>query len=387
MAFFEPEFTQPDDLIQVDGNYYGVFNVQGEGYSMPVLVYVDDVNALLPGAKPSFVGTQDEWEEANGRLFVDIMDYSSIKNPDNQTWEELESALERELERTANKLGEWIFEDEIINLYTVSALSGKAITSEDLENTNYFLTTSPEERKWMQLSVVSPAEAQKLLEDNIQSFNTYLFGSGITGEGINALSEKLSMDVSSGKISSNEAINIVRLISDPVYRSISGGDDTIPEAYKGYTETINSTKAGTLSAEGLITEYVGKQALDGFRQSGLIEKYAGMLRLDAQNKSNIMQNTIIRELQTAHDKLFPHFAGAKHSTWSGPFYEYFGNITKTSLSADDKVYVDNLARDFKGDFTAMGKKIRGDYIDTPGVKNDMISNMGRQFQQDLSAAY
>jgi len=46
-----------------------------------------------------------------------------------------------------------------------------------------------------------------------------------------------------------------------------------------------------------------------------------------------------------------------------------------------------MARDFSGDFNAMGTKIRGDYIDTPGVKNDMISNMGRQFEQDLSAAY
>ena len=292
MAYFEPEFTQPDDLIQVDGNYYGVFNVEGLGYAMPVLVFVDDTNALLPGVTPSFVGTKDEWEEANNRLFVDIMDYSTIKNPDNQTWEELESALERELQRTANKLGEWIFEDEIINLYTVSALTGKPISSEDLENTNYFLTTSPEERKWIQLNAISPAEAQKLLEDNIQSFNTYLFGSGITGAGIDNLSNKLSLDVSSGKISSNEAINIVRLISDPVYRNVSGGNEAVPEAYRPYMEQINSTKAGELSAEGLIVEYLGQQALEGFKTSGLVEKYAGMLRMDAQNNSNIMQNTI-----------------------------------------------------------------------------------------------
>ena len=93
------------------------------------------------------------------------------------------------------------------------------------------------------------------------------------------------------------------------------------------------------------------------------------------------------KIQSAHDTLFPNFKGAKHSTWSGPFYQYFGNITKITPSNEDKTYIDNLARDFKGDYNAMGKKIRGDYIDTPGVKNDMISNMGRQFQQDLSAAY
>ena len=91
MTYFEPEFTQPDDLILVDGNYYGVFNVDGDDYSMPVLVFVDDTSALLEGATPSFVGTKAEWEEANNRLFVDIMDYSQIKNPENQTWEDLDN--------------------------------------------------------------------------------------------------------------------------------------------------------------------------------------------------------------------------------------------------------------------------------------------------------
>ncbi len=387
MTYFEPEFTQPDDLILVDGNYYGVFNVDGDDYSMPVLVFVDDTSALLEGATPSFVGTKAEWEEANNRLFVDIMDYSQIKNPENQTWEDLETSLERNLNRTAAKLGDWVFDDEIMNLYALSALTGQPVQQADIENTNYWLTTSQQERNWIQLMALAPEEANQLLFDNKASFNQFLFSQDVTGAGVEGLSTALSTAVSTGKISSGEAANIIKLLSDDVYRQISGGIDTIPPEYQGYLDTINSTRAGELSAEGLIAEYLGINAVQGFRDSGLLDSYAGMLRMDAANESNIMRNKIIKELQQAHDSMFPHFKGGKHSTWSAPFYQYFTQITKISPSMEDKSYIDNMARDFSGDFNAMGTKIRGDYIDTPGVKNDMISNMGRQFEQDLSAAY
>jgi len=387
MAFFEPEYTQPDDLIQVDGNYYGVFNIQGDDFDMPVLVFVDDTNALLTNVNPSFVGTKEQWEDANNRLFVNVMDYSQIKNPGSQTWDELETALERNLERTAQKLGNWVYDEEILELYTLSALTGQPVTQTDLESTNYFLTTTPQERSWIRLQTVAPDEATQLLEDNKASFNTFLFSQGVAGMGIDGLSNSLSSAVSSGQIKSAEATNIIRLLSDPVYRQISGGDDVIPDNYKSFLGEIESTRAGELSAEGLVSEYMGAQALQGFRDSGLLDKYAGMLRLDAASDSNILQNQIITELKTAHDKMFPHFEGSKHAVWSAPFHSFFTEITKISPGGPEKSYIDNLARDFQGDYTAIGKKIRGDYIDSPGVKGDMISNMGRQFEQDLSAAY
>ena len=49
--------------------------------------------------------------------------------------------------------------------------------------------------------------------------------------------------------------------------------------------------------------------------------------------------------------------------------------------------MDRLAKDFKGDYTVIGQQIRQDYIDSPGVKNELMSGMAGQFKQDLSAAF
>jgi hypothetical protein len=49
--------------------------------------------------------------------------------------------------------------------------------------------------------------------------------------------------------------------------------------------------------------------------------------------------------------------------------------------------MDNLAKDFKGDYTIIGKQVRNDYQNTPGVQQDILSGMAGNFKQDLSAAF
>jgi hypothetical protein len=49
--------------------------------------------------------------------------------------------------------------------------------------------------------------------------------------------------------------------------------------------------------------------------------------------------------------------------------------------------MDRLAKDFKGDYTVIGRQIRNDYIDTPGVQQDVMRGMSSNFKQDLSAAF
>jgi hypothetical protein len=176
-------------------------------------------------------------------------------------------------------------------------------------------------------------------------------------------------------------------LSDPYYRTVSGGDETIPESYRKYIDTINPTKVGELAAENLIVDYVGEDALAGYIESGVFAKYAGMLRLDAEQETNTGEEQIKQELQIAHDKLNPHFAGAKHSTWSAPLYNYGFQITKIAPNKEFKAYMDRLAKDFKGDYTVIGQQIRNDYQDSPGVKNDILGGMAGQFKQDLSAAF
>jgi hypothetical protein len=339
---FAPEYIEADEVVQVDGEYYGIFNVSGPEYSLPLVV-------------------------ANERLFVPIMNYAELQDPDDKSWADIESALDKSLITQAAIVGNWIYEEDIIKLYAASALTGQEVTATDIENTPYYLNTTDQEREWIQLELLAPERAKAQLSQNKENFNVDMTALGLTGSGFNSLSSQLALDVSSGKMiegdqmSGDKAFEILRLLSDPYYRSISGGDDALAESYRKYIGTIEPTKTGELAAENLIIEYVGEDALAGYIESGVLAQYAGKLRLD-----------VINELQMAHDKLNPHFAGAKHSTWSGPLYNYGFQITKQAPTKEFKAYMDRLAKDFKGDYTVIGKQIRNDYVDTPGVKQDLM---------------
>lgn len=395
MANFAPEYIEADEVIQVDGQYYGIFNVSGPEYNLPLVVFIDSMNYFTGGQPPANVQsyTKDEWENANERLFVPVMDYADLQDPDDKSWAEIESSLDRALASQAAIVGNWIFEDDIVKLYAASALTGEPVSSTDIENTPYYLNTSEQERNWIQLELLAPERAAAQLSQNKENFNVDMTSLGITGSGFNNLSSQLALDVSSGKMiegdvmDGDKAFEILRLLSDPYYRSISGGDEALPESYRNYIDKINPTKTGEISAENLIVDYVGEDALAGYIESGVFQKYAGMLRLDSENDTTTGKEQIMQELQAAHDKLNPHFAGAKHSTWSGPLYNYGFGITKVAPNKEFKAYMDRLAKDFKGDYTVIGQQIRNDYIDSPGVKNEMLGGMAGQFKQDLSAAF
>lgn len=395
MANFAPEYIEADEVIQVDGNYYGIFNVSGPEYNLPLVVFIDSMNYFNGGQPPANVQsyTKEEWENANERLFVPVMDYAELQDPDDKTWADIESTLDRSLAQQAAIVGNWIFEDDIVKLYAASALTGEPVNATDIENTPYFLNTTEQERKWIQLELLAPERAKAQLSQNKENFNVDMTSLGLTGPGFNSLSSQLALDVSSGKMiegdgmDGDKAFEILRLLSDPYYRSISGGDEAIPESYRNYIGTINPTKTGELAAENLIIDYVGEDALAGYIESGVFAKYAGMLRLDAEQETTTGKEQIMQELQMAHDKLNPHFEGAKHSTWSAPLYNYGFQITKVAPDKNFKAYMDRLAKDFKGDYTVIGQQIRQDYIDSPGVKNELMSGMAGQFKQDLSAAF
>ena len=252
MPYFDPQFAQPDDLIRVDGEYYGVFNAQGEGYDFPILVFINDESMLLDKAT-SFDGSKDEWENTNNRMFVELMDYSSIIDEEDE-WVNIESTLERQLERQAALVGDWIFDEEIVSLYAYARLTGNKVTDEDLKLTKLWDNTTESERDWMGLYARSPEKAQDLLNKNKGNFNLALTSSGVSGSGRDTLASQLNKDVTTKGMGHDEAKMIMRYLSDPYLLASAGGKDLIPEQYHEYLEegVINATKAGELQAVNLI---------------------------------------------------------------------------------------------------------------------------------------
>ena len=389
MPYFEPEYIEPDDLIKVDGNYYAVFNLQGDGYDFPLMVYVDNLDYLVSGATPSWEGTTEEWENANNRIFVDAMDYSQLKGEEELggEWTTIEESLERSLEREAEKTGDWIYEEELVQARAIASLEGRILTDEEWKQTDYFQNTTSAEINWMTLTTKSPEKAQELMDKNKASINRSLQFGGLKGSGRDKLASRINKAITQEGMGRDEANMIIKYISDPYFLAASGGKDLIPEEYHEYLDTVESTKAGELQAKDLIVEHLGQNSLQSFIDSGMVAKYSGMLRMDGMSESSTMKDTIVSELQSAHDTLFPHFSGSKHNTWSPAFYNYASQTLGNALSTSQKHNVDNMARDFKGDFTQIGKVLRRDYKDTSFLKNQQLNAMGSKFKQDLSAVY
>ena len=182
MDNFQPEYIEADEVIQVDGNYYGIFNVSGPDYNLPLIVFVDSLNYFNNGQPPNVPSfTKEQWEQDNQRLFVPVLDYAELQDPDDGSWAEIETSLDRALERQAATVGNWIFEDDIVQLYAASALTGIPVTATDLENTPYFLNSTVAEREWMQLKLLAPDRAAAQLSQNKENFNLDMTSLGLTG--------------------------------------------------------------------------------------------------------------------------------------------------------------------------------------------------------------
>jgi hypothetical protein len=258
MSNFNPEYIEADEVIQVDGEYYGIFNVAGPEYSLPLVVFIDSVNYFTNGQPPAGIQsfTKEEWENANERLFVPVLNYSQLQDPEergDRSWLDIETSLEKSLEAAAAKTGNWLFEEDIVKLYASSTLTGIPVTSEEIENTSYYLNSTEQERNFIQLKLLAPDRADAQLAQNKENFNVDLNGLGITGSGFNSLSSQLALDITSGKMiegqamSSAKAFEIMTLLSDSYYRKMSGGDDAIPESYRKYIGMIDETKTGDSS--------------------------------------------------------------------------------------------------------------------------------------------
>jgi hypothetical protein len=115
-----------------------------------------------------------------------------------------------------------------------------------------------------------------------------------------------------------------------------------------------------------------------------------MLRADAElgEGVNVNRETIIEQLQTAHDKLFPQFAGSQHEMWSAPMYRSFQAITgKSALSNTDKKNVDIITQKTGGDMTLFSGEIRKQYEDDPTYADQVLGGMASVFRQDVSGVF
>ena len=386
----------PDELIIVNGKYYAVYNyVATSGNTMPLVVDVDLPESFAEGALETATPyTEQTFSDQYGYAFFPMFNLSDLKaiDPESETtdvdW--LLENVENDLQKKATTFGkEWYLDDEVQQLFAYGAITGEDI-SPYLENLTWFKDHNASQRDWITLVYNNPQKAQEFINNNYIALRTQINQLGISGSGADDLTRQLAGDIAQGNIDSAEASQILSYLIDPYKMSMAGGVDALNAGYRGYVEKINPTKNGIASAKALITKYLGVDAAQEFAKNGIVEQYAAMLRADADLGEGVNTNkeTIIEQLQTAHDKLFPQFEGSQHEMWSAPMYRNFMAITgKSALSNTDKKNVDIISQKTGGDMTLFAGEIRNQYEDDPTYADQVLGGMASVFRQDVSGVF
>ena len=230
----------------------------------------------------------------------------------------------------------------------------------------------------------------KLLKDNYTALKLQITQMGISGEGVDDLVRELASDIAQGNLTTAEAAQTISYLIDPYRLAMAGGASAMNQEYTKYTDRINATQSGIADAKNLVTQYLGLDSAIAFESNGVIEQYAALLRADAAQGEGVTTNreTIINQLQNAHDTMFPNYEGSQHALWSAPLYRTFQTITgKAALSNQDKKNVDIISQKVGGDMTLFAGEIRKTYENDPTYQDKVLGDMTGVFKQDVSGVF
>ncbi len=386
----------PDELIVVNNEYFAVYNyTASSGAVMPLVVTIDLPESFVEGAFDQAVEyTLDTFASEYGYAFFPMFNLSDLKvvDPENPKtdvdW--LLENVENDLQKKATVFGKrWYLDDEVQQLFAYGSITGQDI-SPYLETLSWFKDSSPEQRNFIQLVYTNPTEAARIVQENYTALKLQVAQLGISGEGVDDLVRQLSSDIAQGNITTAEAATTISYLIDPYRMAMAGGISALNQDYTGYVEKINATQNGVSDAKNLITQYLGVDAAQSMTDNGVVEQYAAMLRADASQGEGVTTNRdiIIGQLQNAHDKIFPGYAGSQHQLWSAPLYRTFQTITgKSALSNQDKKNVDIISQSVGGDMTLFAGEIRKQYENDPTYQDQVLGAMTGAFKQDVSGVF
>tara|TARA_R100001230_G_C5676469_1_gene182225 strand:- start:128 stop:1357 length:1230 start_codon:yes stop_codon:yes gene_type:complete len=398
--YFVDEFLEPDELIQVGNNLYGViYMATSSGGSLPIYIRVDEPSMLKPGVEPDMVfETVDDVEEYNGEyVFMDYaLGYSEVMtlaelSEDNTSVEKILRITQDQLEYNAKTYGDHYLDLDIQYAFALAGVLGlQTVPPELLAETNWYKNNpSDAARAWAEFEFSNPDEAADIIRDNLQVYKLEANALGLSGPELNNLVIDLNTYVTSGKITKSEADNIVKNLSDSARMASMGGISAIHEDFQKYVGKINQTKNGYSRAEQLVMEYGGPLLLDGYRSSGKLDAIAAELRVGAEfGTTATIEDKIKEDLQKAADSLYAFAKGSKYIDWSASFESLTKSILgQKGLTEEQKIKVARNAQRFQGDYQAFETSMYKDYIDTPYIQEEILSAAARNLDQDISGVF
>lgn len=384
---------QAEAIIRIGGKVYAVFfdtNEDGTG-NFPILALVDSMNFVKD---PNAIQDYDEAKFARefGYVFRGHEDLLVSEIPTLTSGQEVANyrsvmdIQEEKLDSQGKKEGmSWLLDRDVQTVFLAAVLTGQPVGVDDLSETQWYLSSTPEQRNVM-VEFYGDYEAYETkVTDNISSIRNELYKKEFTGD-VNDLTRVLAYGVATNKYTQEQVDLYIDFIGDSTFLEVSGGEQMLPEELRPFVDQFETT-LGKSTAKSYIETYVGPEGLAGFMKDGTLLRYASLIR-DGQ------EQRVIDELQGLHDNMFPAFKGSTYSTWNSYYSNRASKIINgttgnqiVGLTAKQKGIVNDLIIEAGGNYQDFDKLVRREYKDAPGVKNEILSGMLDRVPQAVSGVF
>jgi len=383
---------QPEEFITLDGKTYAVFFDTETNGDFPILALVDSDNFIKAGTTVVTLKDEQAFADRYGYIFrghedLLVSDILTITDSeDAQDYRSIMDIEEKKLNDRATEDGmKWLLDRDVQTVFLSAILTGQPVSIDDLSKTDWFNSSTPEQRNFMAEFYSDPNGIENKVSTNIKDIRTKMFEMGFKGD-ITRLSEVLAYGVVSNQYTPEQVDTYLNYIGDETYMNIAGGIQVLPEELQQFADQFEAT-VGEASARSYIKQYVGPDALATYEQDGTLLRYAGMIR-------NGQDQTVIDELQTLHDVMYPGFEGSKYNTWNTHFTNRASKTINgttgnqiVDLTKNQQATVNDLIVEAKGDYQEFDKLVRKNYKNSPGVKNTIKSEMLSLVPQAVSGVF
>jgi len=382
---------QPEELIRIDGVLYAVFyDTNEELGDFPILAEVEFETFLKEGALANVIDlTEESFADKYGYVFRGHADLYVSDMPvegDAEDYRVLMDLMEAKLDKRAKEKGmEWLLDVDVQGKFLAAVLTGKPVSQDDLSDTQWYKTTTPEQRDYIAEFYSDPDLVAEKIMTNTSDINVSLFDAKFKGD-TSGLAKDLAYGLTTKKYTAEEVEMYIGYLGDKFYLEVAGGEQILPVELRKYVGQFETTD-GIALTESIITQKLGRDAIEGYKNTGEFAQMVGMVR---NGQSDVVKN----DLQKVHDNLYPAFAGSSYSTWN-PFYSnraanlLYGTTGSqiVKLTKEDQTKINDLIIKAGGDYNKFDGLVRKEYQDAPGIKNAFLDDLARAIPQSYSGVF
>ncbi len=382
---------QPERLIEIDGTIYAVFfDTDEELGDFPILAKVDSKSFIQTGANIEQMDDQ-KFVQTFGYVFrghEDLLVSEIQTGAEQKDYRSIMDVQENLLVERATENGmQWLLDGDVQAAFLAATLTGVPISTDDLADTEWYQSTTEEQRDYMVRYYADPNAIEEEIAQNIINIRETLLSKDMKGP-VNELAKALAYGLTTKTFKTIEEVDMyIDFIDDSTYLDLLGGPDLLPDNLQKFVGKFTGVNAGQATTANLITSKLGASALESYKQSGEFVKMAAQVK--AGNEAGIRA-----ELQQIHDTLYPSFAGSSWSTWNPQYSNRASKLINgtggnqiVTLNNQQQEEVNQLIIDAGGNFQEFDKLVRAKYINSPGVKNAFLDDIARKIPQSYSGVF